>query len=291
MYKAVVPVAGLGTRMLPITKEQPKEMLPIFDCDNNNIIVKPFVQKVFEELYMAGIRNFCFIVGRGKRSIEDYFSIDDSFIHYVRNFGKKAGIQLEKFYKMISECRIIWINQHRPLGFGHAVLLAEQEVNADDLLLVHAGDTLLLDKEGHEYPLLKNIIKIHEELQPDALVIVKEVSNPKIYGVVILGEKIGNNIYRVNKILEKPCHPPSNIASMAIYTFNNEIFKVLKRVKPSSRGEIELTDGIQLLIENGRDVLAYITPEEYVRIDIGTLENYWEALQTTYNLAAMGKRR
>ncbi|RLG87226.1 MAG: hypothetical protein DRO15_05205 [Thermoprotei archaeon] len=284
--KAVIPVAGLGTRMLPASKEQPKEMLPIFDKGVKNVIVKPFVQRVFEELYKAGFRDFYFIVGRGKRSIEDHFSVDEAFISQLLSKGKGALVEdLSSFYSMVLDSRITWINQHKPLGFGHAVLQVELAIGDSDTLLVHAGDTLVLDDEGREHPLIRELIKLHEELRPDALLIVKKVPNPQIYGVVTLGKNVKSHVYQVDNIVEKPKVPISNIASMAIYSFSKEIFNALKKTPFSAKGELELTDAIRLLINEGRKVLAFLVPEEYVRIDIGTPENYWEALKTTYRIA------
>ena len=145
--KAIIPVAGLGTRMLPATKEQPKEMLPVFDKGAGKVLVKPFVQRVFEELFRAGFRDFFFIVGRGKRSIENHFSVDEGFVEYLRLRNKMdLAEELKEFYSMVSASRITWINQHKPLGFGHAVLQAESVIGLGDVILVHAGDTLLLNK-------------------------------------------------------------------------------------------------------------------------------------------------
>src|SRR4029077_6501330 len=129
--KAVIPVAGLGTRLLTATKVQPKEMLPVFAKEGGELCIKPLVQLVFEQLFDFGIREFCFVVGRGKRAIEDHFSPDDDYLKRLTVQDKTASTHqaatasaLEKFYRRIDRASLMWVNQPVPLGFGHAVLQA-----------------------------------------------------------------------------------------------------------------------------------------------------------------------
>ncbi|MEM5866902.1 MAG: sugar phosphate nucleotidyltransferase, partial [Candidatus Aenigmatarchaeota archaeon] len=121
--KAVIPAAGLGTRLLPMTKETPKEMLPIVvNRDNGTVCLKPMLQAVFEQLYSEGFREFAFIVGRGKRAIEDYFSPDYNFVEYLKRKNKnQSALELEEFYEKIKNSTIVFVNQPAPSGFGDAV--------------------------------------------------------------------------------------------------------------------------------------------------------------------------
>jgi len=122
--KVVIPAAGLGTRLFPATKEQPKEMLPIFStATNGDVSVKPVVQMVFEQLYDVGFREFCYVVGRGKRGIEDHFTPDSNFVRLLEGMGKNGqATELEDFYEKLRTSTIMWVNQPEPKGFGNAVL-------------------------------------------------------------------------------------------------------------------------------------------------------------------------
>src|SRR3972149_1148305 len=139
--KVIIPAAGLGTRLFPATKEQPKEMLPIFSATANcEMSVKPVVQMVFEQLYDAGLREFCFVVGREKRSIEDHFTSDPSCIRNLEGIGRSGqAADLEGFYEKLRNSTIMWVNQPEPKGFGNAVLMAKPFVQ-NEQCLVHAGD-------------------------------------------------------------------------------------------------------------------------------------------------------
>ena len=140
--KIVIPAAGLGTRLLPTTKEIPKEMMPLFLQDKEGgISVKPLIQIIYEKFFRLGLREYCMIVGRQKRIIEDHFTSDQEFL---KNFQKnsKHRIDLEKFYAMLNKTKLFWINQQNPNGFGDAVMYAESFVGNDDFLVI-AGDTLL----------------------------------------------------------------------------------------------------------------------------------------------------
>ena len=141
LEKVVITAAGLGTRLLPMSKEMPKEMLPIFVRGVNGLALKPLLQALFEQLYSFGFRDFCFVVGRGKRSIEDHFTPDRGFVKLLRDRGKSAlARELESFYEMVENSRILFVNQPEPKGFGHAVLMARPFVG-DGLFVVYACDT------------------------------------------------------------------------------------------------------------------------------------------------------
>lgn len=277
--KVVIPSAGLGTRLFPATKEQPKEMLPIFSkTTNNDIAVKPLLQMVFEQLYDAGFREFCFVVGRGKRSIEDHFTPDHNSISMLQGMGKSGqAIDLDGFYCKLKTSTIIWVNQPEPKGFGNAVLMAQPFVR-NERCLVHAGDTCIISKDTKH---IKSLINTYEKLNADAAFIVQEIENPQQYGI-IEAKETENGIYKVRAVIEKPEKPPTNLAIMPIYVFNPVIFKALEKTPPGKGGEVQLTDAIQKLIEWGRNVYAVKLHQDQVRLDIGSPETYWEALSLSY---------
>ena len=273
--KLVIPAAGLGTRLLPTTKEMPKEMLPIFASFRGKVVTKPLLQAIFEDLYSRGVREFCFVVGRGKRAIEEHFTPDTGFLEELRKRGKSLEVEmLEEFYAKIHSSRILWVNQPEPKGFGDAVACAELFVGGEPFA-VHAGDALILSPDYWE-----RLVETFERQNLGACFLVKEVENPKIYGVVVpRGEEGG--VVSVKGVVEKPEKPPSNLAVMPVYIFDPILLKALKVVKPGPRGEIELTDAIQKIIEWGFEVKAVKLREGEERLDVGTPETYWEALRVS----------
>jgi len=277
--KAVVPAAGMGTRLLSVTKEQPKEMLPIFMGDAvQGLSVKPLLQAVYEQLFEIGIEEFCFIVGRGKRAIEDHFTPDRRFIASLSSKGKSSMAQaMEEFYRRIEKSIIIWVNQPEPKGFGDSVLKAESLAATEDFV-VHAGDTYIIsDQNSH----LKRLLETHEEKGADATFILQEVEDPRSYGVAEATE-IEPGVLLVRKVVEKPEEPPSNLAIMPIYVFDPVIFKAIRNVPAGKGGELQLTDAIQKLIDWGLKVYGVMMKPDEVRLDIGTPETYWEALEASY---------
>jgi UTP--glucose-1-phosphate uridylyltransferase len=277
--KVIIPAAGLGTRLFPATKEQPKEMLPIFATSiNGNMLVKPVVQLVFEQLHDAGMREFCFIVGRGKRGIEDHFTPDNNCIKNLSDMGKNGqAIDLEEFYKKLNTSTSMWVNQPETKGFGNAVLMAQPFVQ-NESCLVHAGDSAIISK-NMDY--IKKLIAAFERFNADAAFLVLEIENPKQYGIVE-GEEVESGIIKVNRIVEKPEKPATNLAVMAMYVFHPIIFKALKSTKPGKNEEIQLTDAIQKLVDWDLKVYAVKLDKNYRHMDIGSPERYWEALELSY---------
>lgn len=277
--KVVIPAAGLGTRLFPATKEQPKEMLPIFSqALNGDPSVKPLLQVVFEELYDSGLREFCYVVGRGKRSIEDHFTPDGNSIDILGRTGRNdQAADLNGFYEKIRTSTILWVNQPEPKGFGSAVLIAQPFVQ-NEPCLVHAGDSCIISKNMDHIKLLLNT---HEKLNADATFIVLEIENPQQYGV-IEAEETEAGIYKVKAAIEKPTKPPTNLAIIAIYVFRPIIFKALEATKPGKGGEIQLTDAIQKLIDWDLKVYAIKLDKSYKHLDIGSPERYWDALFLSY---------
>jgi UTP--glucose-1-phosphate uridylyltransferase len=277
--KVVVPAAGLGTRLFPATKEQPKEMLPIFSLTaNGDVSVKPVVQMVFEQLYDAGLREFCFVVGRGKRGIEDHFTPDADCVRTLEGLGKNGqATDLEDFYEKLKTSTIMWVNQPEPKGFGNAVLMAQPFVQ-NEHCLVHAGDSCIISKDM-DY--VKKLLAAYERLKADAAFLVLEIENPRQYGI-IEGNEVETGIFKVKAAVEKPEKPATNLAIMAMYVFHPVIFKALETIQPGGKGEIQLTDAIQKLIDWGLSVYAVKLDKDYAHLDIGSPERYWEALNLSY---------
>lgn len=278
----MIPVAGSGTRLLPTTIEQPKEMLPIFaPSENGKIIVKPLVHLVFEQLYDAGIREFIFIIGRGKRVIEDHFTQDLDYTLHLNTQGKNhLATDLSAFYRRLDDSNLVWINQPKPLGFGDAVLRAKKTLG-DEEFLVHAGDTYIVSVQNEH---LHSLFEAFETEIPEAIFIVKQMTDVSQRGVME-GRELSLGFYQVDAVVEKPEYAVSNLAIEPVYLFRPSIFEALEKAKPCKSGELHLTDGIQMIIESGKKVLAWRLYDESLRFDIGDPEGYWEALRLSHHHA------
>lgn len=277
--KVIIPAAGLGTRLFPATKEQPKEMLPIFSKTmHGDMAVKPVVQLVFEQLYDAGLREFCYVVGRGKRGIEDHFTPDANCVRNLEGMGKNGqAIDLEDFYQKLDTSTIMYVNQPEPKGFGNAVLMAQPFVQ-NESCLVHAGDSCIISRDM-DY--IKKLLEAFERFNADAAFLVLEIENPKQYGIVE-GDEVEPGIIKVKSVVEKPEKPKTNWAIMAMYVFHPIIFKALEETEPGKNGEIQLTDAIQKLVDWGLKVYAVKLDKSHAHLDIGSPERYWEALELSY---------
>jgi len=267
MLKAVITCGGTGTRLLPFTKELPKEMAPIFYHTKNRIQMKPLIQLIFENLYYAGVREFCFVTGKTKRSIEDHFTPD--------NLNDKEP--MISFYKKLSDSKIIWVTQNSPQGFGDAVHYAKSFVGKEDFIL-QAGDVAVIQNESN---FLSELINQTKDLQQDAILSVRKVSDPKRHGIVTL-ENVNQGMSKVIKVIEKPDTPPTDLGIMPIYLFNHSIFTALENIQPGKNNEIQLTDAIQMLIDSGKNVKAIRVDDEKFW-DVGTPEAYWEALNESHS--------
>ena len=274
--KVVIPAAGLGTRLLPITKELPKEMLPLFfKGKGGKVYLKPMLQAIFEQLYDEGIREFGFIVGRGKRSIEDHFTPDYSFVEYLENKNKQelAG-EMQEFYRKISDSTIVFINQPKPKGFADAVYQAKI-FTQNEPFLMHAGDDFVFSRNNHH---LKRLIKIFEQHNADVAFLVEEVEDPQKYGVVI-GKEVKPYLFEVENVIEKPKKPISKLAVIALYVFKPVIYEGIEKAKPDERGEMQIADAIQALLKRQCKIYALKLRPGERRIDIGTPETYLETLK------------
>ena len=267
MIKAVITAAGKGERLLPMTKEIPKEMMPLMCKLKNQSLVMPLLQLIFEQLYDSYIKNFCMIVGRTKRSIEDHFSSDYDFL---RDSNSKNNHALRNFYKKIDNSEIVWINQNIQKGFGHAVKLARNYIGNDNFM-VHAGDVTILNYKIH--PIIQ-MLKIEKEF-PDtsAILLLKKVEDPRRYGVAVVSS-ITKSVYDVLEVEEKPMKPKSNYALMPIYFFKPEIFDCLDEIGIGKNNELQLTDAIQKLIEKNKKVRAIMLAANEKEIDVGTFDSY-----------------
>ncbi len=275
--KVIIPAAGLGTRLLPSTKELPKEMLPIFSrASSGNLSLKPLLQLVFEQLHDFGFRHFCFVVGRGKRAVEDHFTPNYDFIQQLNSKGKQPlALDLEIFYKRIEASTIVWVNQPEPKGFGHAVLMGKSFVG-NDPFLVHAGDTYITTSDH-----LKRLVDCHSKGKADCTLLLQEILDPKQYGIAEVGEKTEDSII-IKRVVEKPEKPPSNLAIMPVYVFNPIIMRALEGISLGVGGEFQLTDGIQKLLDWGLKVHAVKLREDELRLDIGSPETYWESISKSF---------
>ena len=279
IHKVIIPAAGLGTRLFPATIEQPKEMLPIFSKTTmGELAVKPVVQMVFEHLYDVGLRQFCFIVGRGKRGLEDHFTPDLQYIKNLQAIGKEnQASDLCSFYDKLETSTLMWVNQPQPKGFGNAVLMAQPFVQNENCI-VHAGDSTIIN-QNMDY--LKNLIAGFENQNADAAFLAHEIENPRQYGV-IEGTQIKQGLIQVTSVVEKPEKPKTNLAIMAMYVFRPKIFEALQSIKAGKNGEIQLTDAIQKLIDWKAKVIAVKLDKNYHHLDIGSPQRYWQALELSY---------
>ena len=268
--KIVISAAGLGTRLLPITKEIPKEMMPLFLRDKNNgVVVKPLIQIIFEQFFQQGLREYCIIVGRQKRIIQDHFMIDEEFL---KKFEKKSEYKqdLKKFYSMLNKSKIFWAKQSEPKGFGDAVKYSESFVGNDDFLVI-AGDTLI--PKGDK--VIKKLMNAKLKGKNDAILLLKEVPDPRRFGVAVINQTKNKDI--ITNVEEKPKNPKSNLSIVALYRFGPSIFKALNEIR-SGQKELQLTDAIQKLIDWGGNVSAIHLNENDRVIDIGTADSYLETI-------------
>jgi UTP--glucose-1-phosphate uridylyltransferase len=259
--KAVIPAAGLGTRFLPATKAQPKEMLPLVD--------KPAIQYVVEEAVSVGITDILVITGRGKRSLEDHFDRSFELEYYLEEGGKLD--ELAEMRRIAEMADIHYVRQGEPKGLGHAVLVASEHVgNLPFVVLL--GDDIMHPDAG----VLAGMLGVYERYG-HSVVALKEVPPQDIssYGCAAV-KPLDGNIVRVEDLVEKPSpeEAPSNLAIMGRYVFGPEIFEVLAETKPGRGGEIQLTDAIKSLAENEP---VYGWTFRNGRFDVGNKLDYLEA--------------
>lgn len=259
--KAVIPAAGLGTRFLPATKSQPKEMLPIVD--------KPTIQYIIEEAASAGVEDIIVVTGRNKRSIEDHFDRSIELELELERKGKEELLQMVKSIPSIAN--IHFIRQKMPLGLGHAVLTAGHFIG-DEPFAVLLGDDVVVSRK----PVLQQMVEVFNEYKTSILG-VQEVSEDVVhkYGIVDC-KHVDENIFKVKDLVEKPKREdaPSRIAILGRYILTPTIFSYLETQEPGAGGEIQLTDGLKRLAKN-EAMYAYIFKGH--RYDVGTKMGFLQA--------------
>lgn len=234
--KAVFPAAGLGTRFLPATKASPKEMLALVD--------KPLIQYVVEEAVEAGIEEIVLVTGRGKRAIEDHFDVAFELEEDLKAKGKhKLLSEVQRIANLVTFC---YVRQKKALGLGHAVLTAKRVVNGEPFAVL-LGDDIIYS----EVPAIRQMMDVYTR-HPVTILAIQEVPRFQThhYGI-ISGEQIGEGLYHVKDLIEKPdpSDAPSNLAIIGRYILSPGIFEALEQTMPGKGGEIQLTDGLKILME------------------------------------------
>lgn len=263
--KAVFPAAGLGTRFLPATKAQPKEMLPLVD--------KPIIQYGVEEAVASGVNNIILVTGRGKNAIEDHFDVSVELETFLEARGKKE--QLEEIRKISRLIQFAYVRQGEPLGLGHAVLVAEALVGNEPFAVILADDVIDADP-----PALKQMIDVYNRVQGPVLLVERvpkdEISN---YGVIAIDSTVdlGPGVYQVVDLVEKPPkhEAPSDLAIIGRYVLTPDIFTALAATKSDRTGEIQLTNGLRELLKQ-RPI--YACEVKGVRHDTGNKLGFLKAV-------------
>ena len=263
--KAVFPAAGLGTRFLPATKAQPKEMLVLVD--------KPVIQYGVEEAAQSGVSNIIIVTGRGKNAIEDHFDVNIELESFLEQRGKTA--QLEEIRKITTAINVSYVRQGEPLGLGHAVLVTRNLVG-DEPFAVILGDDVI----DATPPALRQMIDVYERVRGPVLA-VERVSPDDVssYGIVAVDETetLGGGVFRVKDLVEKPPRQdaPSNLAIIGRYILTPDIFPALEATSRDGTGEIQLTNGLRRLL---RERPVYVYEIDGVRRDTGNKLGFLKAL-------------
>jgi len=263
---AVIPVAGLGTRLLPATKSQPKEMLPIGR--------KPVVQYVVEELARVGMQRILFITGPGKASIENHFDLNAELIQVLRENGKEDLLAELDFER--APLQYFYTRQRQQLGLGHAVACAEHFVG-NQPFAVALGDSIIgLNAQSN---ILERMTACFVEKKADAVIAFTEVPRDRVpfYGVAQPREN--GECFELADVIEKPSvdDAPSNLVISARYVFAPGIFKALGEIQPGAGGEYQLTDAIRLIIQGGGKVYGVRLRADERRYDVGNFDSYFQA--------------
>ena len=260
--KAVFPVAGLGTRFLPATKAQPKEMLPLVD--------KPTIQYVVEEAVASGLTELVLVTGRNKRAIEDHFDAAFELEYYLADRGKTEELaQIKTLSELAS---VSYVRQKEPLGLGHAILCAGPLVG-DEPFAVFLGDDIT---GGASTPCMRQLLDVFDKHE-GAVIAVERVPRERIpqYGV-IAGRQIAGRVWEITDLVEKPRveEAPSDLAIIGRYVLTPEVFGILAETRPDRRGEIQLTDALRTL---RRTSPMYAVEFEGKRYDTGNKLGFLKA--------------
>lgn len=260
--KAIFPAAGLGTRFLPATKAQPKEMLPLVD--------KPIIQYGVEEALASGVENIIIVTGRGKNAIEDHFDVAFELESFLETRGKTD--LLAEIRKISDQINVAYVRQGEPLGLGHAVLMTAPLVGDEPFAVILADDVI----DGTP-PALAQMIKVYEEVQ-GPVILVERVPPEQIFNYgVIAAETIRPGVYRITDMVEKPPQDqaPSDLAIIGRYILTPDIFDSLRAIKEDRTGEIQLTNGLKHLLKSRPIYACEVTG---VRHDTGNKLGFLKAV-------------
>lgn len=266
--KCLFPVAGYGTRFLPATKAQPKEMLPI--------LTKPLIQYGVEEALYAGMKNIAFVTGRNKRAIEDHFDITYELEDQISGTNKES--QLDGIRKLIDKCTFSYTRQNNMRGLGDAILTGETLIGAKSFGVILADDLCVSEPDN----VMVQMVNIYEKYRC-SVVAIEEVPIEEIgkYGV-ISGRRLDDGCIRVERMVEKPTpqDAPSNLAIIGRYILTPDIFDILRNTPPGKNGEVNITDALQTQAANGK-VIAYRFLGK--RFDCGSVEGFVAATNFFFN--------
>ncbi|MCG8534370.1 MAG: UTP--glucose-1-phosphate uridylyltransferase GalU [Pseudomonadales bacterium] len=265
--KCIFPVAGYGTRFLPATKSQPKEMLPIVN--------KPLVQYGVEEAMEAGLTEIGFVTGRGKRAIADHFDINYELEHQIAGTGKEA--YLESIRDVIEKGTFTYTRQNEMKGLGHAILTSRTMVGDQAFGVILADDLCIEQEEG----VMKQMVNLYKQFRC-SIVAIEEVPAEETfrYGVID-GENIKEGLYRVTNMVEKPDpkDAPTNLAIIGRYILTPDIFKIIEETPPGANGEVQITDALLTQAKQGC-VMAYKFRGK--RFDCGSIDGFVDATNYVY---------
>ena len=261
---AVIPCAGLGTRLLPLSKAVPKELVPILD--------KPAIEYVVQEAINSNLKKFCIVTNPDKVAIEKYFSHNYKLERELKNKGKLH--LLANLNQIIDKAKFVYPNQLEPLGLGHAVLMAKKYVKTDFFAVLLPDDIY-----NPDHKVIGTLLKKAQE-ENTSIIAVQEVPQNKVssYGIISYKNKLGDNLFEISNVVEKPSidKAPTNLAIVGRYILHKDIFSSIEKIaKATQEGEIQLTDAIADMIANGHKVLALKINE--TRHDVGNLEGLIKA--------------
>ena len=268
LTKCLFPVAGYGTRFLPATKAQPKEMLPV--------LTKPLIQYGVEEASEAGMRNIAFVTGRTKRAIEDHFDITYELEDQISGTSKE--IQLDGIRELIDQCTFSYTRQIHMRGLGHAILTGETLIGDKPFGVILADDLCV----GEPDNVMAQMVRVYEKYRC-SIIAMEEVPIEEVgkYGI-ISGQLLDDGCIRVERMVEKPApqDAPSNLAIIGRYILTPDIFEILRSTPPGKNGEVQLTDALQTQATNGK-VIAYRFQGK--RFDCGSVTGFVEATNFFFN--------
>lgn len=264
---AVIPVAGRGTRLIPLTKSQPKEMLPLGR--------RPTVQHVVQELAHSGVREMLFVTGPGKTAIENHFDIDTEMVRHLRTSGKEDLLAELDFER--EEIDYFYTRQRRQLGLGHAVMCARPFVGQRPFLIA-LGDSLLGLNSRSD--VCRRMVEHFDREGADAVIAFQKVPRDEVvkYGIAQPRGAV-NDVFELSDLIEKPSvdQAPSNLAVAARYICRPSIFDCLRRTAPGKGDEIQLTDALRMIIKEGGRVLGVQLAPGEKRYDVGNFGSYYQA--------------